>query len=61
MNYRFKAKKRTEEVFKVVKKEYSSQQILVTFCLWVLFIDAQKHNVSVFEKNMELSLRIGDM
>ena len=34
----------------MVKKEYSSPQILATFCLWVLFIDAQKHNVSVFEK-----------
>ena len=40
----------------MVKKEYSSPQILATFCLWVLFIDAEKHNVSVFE-----SLRVGDM
>ena len=59
MNYRFRAKKRAEEVFKEVKKEYSSPQILATFCLWVLFIDANKHNVSVFEKNMEFSLRVG--
>ena len=45
----------------MVKKEYSSPQILATFCLWVLFIDAKKHNVSVIEKNMEFSLRIGDV
>ena len=46
----------------MVKKEYSSPQILATFCLRVLFIDAKKkHNVSVIEKNMEFSLRVGDM
>ena len=33
----------------MVEKEFSSPQILATF-LWVLFIDAKKHNVSVFEK-----------
>ena len=45
----------------MVKKEFSSPHILETFCLGVLFIDAVKHKVSVFEKNMEFSLRVGDM
>ena len=31
----------------------------MTFCLWVLFIDAEKHNVSVLK--MEFSLRVGYM
>ena len=29
----------------------SARQILVTFCLRVLSIDTEKHNVSVFVKN----------
>ena len=45
----------------MVKKEYLSPQILATFCLWVLFIDAKKHYVSEFKKIMEFSLRVGDM